>query len=56
MQRWSQMTEVERVDVYTRQSMYLMLWVTELAILLSAVNDTSSDRRGELALAAAMAL
>ncbi|WP_418063125.1 sensor histidine kinase [Pimelobacter simplex] len=37
MRRWSELSEVERVDVYTRQSLYLLLWFFVGTMCLSAI-------------------
>lgn len=35
--RWSELTRVERVSLYTRQSLYLLLWLFNGSVLLGAV-------------------
>jgi len=35
--RWSRLTQVERVDVYTRQSLYLLLWGMQAVFLVTTV-------------------
>jgi two-component system sensor histidine kinase DesK len=37
--RWSSMDQVERVDVYTRQSLYLLLWCTLAFALVGALPE-----------------
>ncbi len=34
--RWSELTQVDRVDLYTRQSLYVLLWASVLFLLVSA--------------------
>ncbi len=36
---WGGLTQVERVDLYTRQSLYLFLWLSVVFVLLSAGPD-----------------
>lgn len=39
MRRWSELSQVERVDLYTRQSLYGALWLSVAFLLLSAFNQ-----------------
>lgn len=39
MRRWSELSQVERVDLYTRQSLYGALWLSVAFLLLSAYNQ-----------------
>lgn len=39
MRRWSELSQVERVDVYTRQSLYVVLWLFAGLLLLSAAGQ-----------------
>ncbi|MBS44464.1 MAG: histidine kinase [Nocardioides sp.] len=36
MKRWSEMSQVERVDLYTRQSLFVLLWGMQVLVLGSA--------------------
>jgi two-component system, NarL family, sensor histidine kinase DesK len=53
---WSRLTQVERVDLYTRQSLYLLLWLSVLLALLSGTDDAreSSSEFAAVAVAAAL--
>ena len=44
MRRWSELSQVDRVDVYTRQSLYLLLWLFVGVVLLSGL---SADPPGQ---------
>jgi len=37
--RWSELTRVERVGLYTRQSLYVLLWLFNFSLLLPAALD-----------------
>lgn len=37
--RWSELTRVERVSLYTRQSLYVLLWTFNLSLSISAVPE-----------------
>jgi two-component system, NarL family, sensor histidine kinase DesK len=37
--RWSELTRVERVAFYTRQSLYVLLWTFNLSLFISASHD-----------------
>src|ERR1700754_1283093 len=39
MRRWSELSRVERVGLYTRQSLYLMIWGFNAFVLLAAVAE-----------------
>lgn len=39
MRRWSELSQVERVDAYTRQSLYAVLWLFVGLLLLSATGQ-----------------
>lgn len=39
MRRWSELSQVERVDVYTRQSLYAVLWLFVGLLLLSSTSQ-----------------
>ena len=43
IRRWSELTRVERVALYTRQSLYLMLWGFAASTLLAAALDPDND-------------
>ena len=56
---WGGLTQVERVDLYTRQSLYLLLWLSVVFVLLSAGPDASfrdTPAAYVVALAAGLAL
>ncbi|AIY17653.1 two-component sensor histidine kinase [Pimelobacter simplex] len=44
MRRWSELSEVERVDVYTRQSLYLLLWFFVGTLTISAIAQDPEHR------------
>ena len=49
--RWSELTRVERVGLYTRQSLYVMLWSFNGSVLLAAavkLDDAADARRALL--------
>lgn len=39
MRRWSTLSQVDRVDLYTRQSLYVLLWATSAFIVLRGLDD-----------------
>jgi hypothetical protein len=43
VRRWSELSRVERVGLYTRQSLYALLWSCNSFILLSASFELSDD-------------
>jgi two-component system sensor histidine kinase DesK len=43
IRRWSELTRVERVALYTRQSLYIMLWGFSASTLLAAAVDPDND-------------
>lgn len=45
MRRWSELSQVERVDVYTRQSLYVVLWLFVGLLLLSAASQEDHGGR-----------
>lgn len=53
MRRWSELSEVERVDVYTRQSLYAVLWLFVGLLLLSATGQDDTAGRTTFVLVAA---
>ncbi|MCD4523816.1 sensor histidine kinase [Nocardioides sp. cx-173] len=54
---WSALDEVERVDVYTRQSLYLLLWCSLGFVLLGGANEAdAAPARLSLVLAGAAVL
>lgn len=46
--RWADLSEVERVDVYTRQSLYLILWSFVVFVLISGAQEPSSTTTGNV--------
>jgi two-component system sensor histidine kinase DesK len=40
---WGRLSQVERVDLYTRQSLYVFTWVSVAFVLLSAGPDADAD-------------
>lgn len=52
--RWDQLSEVERVDLYTRQSLYLILWSFVVFVLVSGVSDSGSAAGTTVALVGAL--
>jgi two-component system sensor histidine kinase DesK len=54
---WGGLTQVERVDLYTRQSLYLFLWLSVVFVLLSAGPDADArDTPAAFAVAVAAGL
>lgn len=51
MRRWSELSQVERVDLYTRQSLYGALWLSVAFLLLSAFNQQEGHDRAFAVLA-----
>ena len=41
--RWSELTQVDRVDLYTRQSLYVLLWASVVFLLGTAGAGTRDD-------------
>lgn len=46
--RWADLSEVERVDVYTRQSLFAILWSFVAFVLLSGAQEPSSTATGSV--------
>ena len=42
--RWSELSQVERVDLYTRQSLYVLLWASVLFLLGAAGAEPMKDQ------------
>lgn len=51
MRRWSELSQVERVDVYTRQSLYVVLWLFVGLLFLSGASRDDHGGRASLVLA-----
>lgn len=43
MRRWSELSQVERVEVYTRQSLYGALWLSVGFLIVSAANQQEGE-------------
>lgn len=54
--RWSELTRVERVGLYTRQSLYLILWLFNLSVLLPAALELDSATDAALVLGGGLAV
>ncbi|GAA4668841.1 sensor histidine kinase [Nocardioides nanhaiensis] len=52
--RWEELSEVERVDLYTRQSLYLILWSFVVFVLVSGTSESASSTGTAVALGGAL--